>query len=156
MKLILNDFDNVEEQGKWFELPENPEYKLKIKPITQTDLRKSRSDYTSIKFDKKTHQKIEVEDPEKKREVTESLVLDCVLDWEGVKEKNEKGKIVKATFARDKFKKLLDRNANWKLYVAYNEEDNENEAVTFSGWFMKIALDPENFVEDDTENLLTT
>ncbi len=156
MKLILNDFDNVEEQGKWFELPENPEYKFKIKPITQTDLRKSRSDYTSIKFDKKTHQKIEVEDPEKKREVTESLVLDCVLDWEGVKEKNEKGKIVKATFARDKFKKLLDRNANWKLYVAYNEEDNENEAVTFSGWFMKIALDPENFVEDDTENLLTT
>jgi len=156
MKLILNEFDNVEEEGKWFELPGNPDYKFKIKPITQADLRKSRNNYTSIRFDKKSHQKIEVEDPEKKREVTEDLILDCVLDWKGVKEKNEKGKIVNSTFEREKFKKLLDRNANWKLYVEYNEEEGENEAVTFSGWFMKIALGPENFVADDTENLSTT
>jgi hypothetical protein len=153
MKLILNEFDNVEESGKWFELPENKEYKFKIKPITQADLRKSRSEYTSIRFDKKSHQKIEVEDPEKKRDVTENLVVDCVLDWEGVKEKNDKGKVIDAKFDRDKFKKLLDRNANWKLYVEFNEEEGENEAVTFSGWFMKVALDPSNFVADDTENL---
>jgi len=156
MKLILNEFDNVEEEGKWFELPNNPDYKFKIKPITQADLRKSRNDYTSIRFDKKSHQKMEVEDPEKKRDVTENLILDCVLDWKGVKEKNEKGKIVNAVFAKDKFKKLLDRNANWKLYVEYNEEEGENESVTFSGWFMKIALGPENFVADDTENLSIT
>jgi hypothetical protein len=153
MKLILNEFDNVEEQGKWFELPENPDYRFKIKPITQADLRNARTRYTSIKFDKKTHQKIEVEDPEKKREVTEDLIADCVLDWEGVKEKNEEGVIGDSRFSKEKFKKLLDRNANWKLYVEYNEEENENEAVTFSGWFMKIALGPENFVTDDTENL---
>ncbi len=156
MKLILSEFDNVEEEGKWFDLPENPEYKFKIKPLTQADLRKARNKYTSIKFDKKTHQKIEVEDPEKKREVTENLILDCVLDWEGVKEKNDKGKIVKAQFDREKFRKLLDRNANWKLYVEYNEEENENEAVTFSGWFIKVALGPENFVPEDTENLSNT
>ncbi len=153
MKLILNDFDNVQEQGKWFELPENAEYRFKIKPITQADLRKSRNEYTSIKFDKKSHQKIEIEDPEKKREVTENLILDSVLDWKGVQEKNDKGKIVDAKFDREKFRKLLDRNANWKLYVEYNEEENENETITFSGWFMKVALDPENFVADDTENL---
>lgn len=154
MKLILNDFDNVQEQGKWFELPENSDYKFLIKPITQADLRKSRKNYTSIKFDKKSHQKIEVEDPEKKQEVTENMLTDCVLDWEGVQEKNDKGKIVTAKFDKEKFKKLLDRNANWKLYVEYNEEENENETITFSGWFMKVALDPENFVpKDDEENL---
>ena len=153
MKLIVNDFDNVEEQGKWFELPENPDYRFKIKPITQLDLRKARSKYTSIKFDKKSHQKMEIEDPEKKREVTESLILDCVLGWEGVKEKNEEGQVVDAEFSKDKFQKLLDRNANWKLYVEYNEEEGENESVTFSGWFMKVALDPENFAPEDTENL---
>lgn len=156
MKLIINEFDHVQEQGKWFELPENPEYRFKIKPITQADLRKIRNDYTSIRFDKKTHQKMEVEDPEKKREATESLILDCVLDWDGVKEKNEKGKVVDAKFSRDKFKKMLDRYANWKVYVEYNEEENENESVTFSGWFMKVALNPEKFVEDDIENLPTT
>ena len=152
MKLIVNDFDNVEE-GKWFELPENPDYRFKIKPITQLDLRKARGKYTSIKFDKKSHQKMEIEDPEKKREVTESLILDCVLGWEGVKEKNEDGNVVDAEFNKDKFQKLLDRNANWKLYVEYNEEEGENETVTFSGWFMKVALDPENFAPEDTENL---
>lgn len=156
MKLILNEFDNVEEEGKWFELPGNPDYKFKIRPITQADLRKSRSEYTSIRFDKKTHQKMEMEDPERKREVTENLILDCVLDWKGVKEKNDKGKVANAAFTKEKFKKLLDRNANWKLYVEYNDEEGENESVTFSGWFMKIALGPENFVPDDTENLLTT
>lgn len=153
MKLIINEFDNVEEQGKWFELPENKQYQFKIKPITQADLRKIRNDYTSIKFDKKSHQKIEVEDPEKKREATENLILDCVLDWKGVQEKNDKGKVVDAKFSKDKFKALLDRMANLKLYVEYNEEENENQVVTLSGWFMKVALNPEHFVEDDTENL---
>lgn len=151
MKLILNNFDK--EVGKWFELPGFPDYAFKIKPITQADLRNSRNEYTSIRFDKKSHQKIEVEDPEKKRDVTEDLILDCVLDWKGVQEKNEKGKIVNTDFSPEKFKTLLDVNANWKLYGEYNEESGENEAVTFSGWFMKIALGPENFVADDTENL---
>lgn len=153
MKLILNDFDKIEENGKWFDLPENPEYKFKIKPITQKDLKRIRNEYTSIQFDKKSHQKIEVEDPEKKREATENLILESVLDWEGVKEKNEKGRVVKSEFTSEKFQKLLNKNANWKLYVEYNEEDGENEIVTFSGWFMKIALDPANFYSDDTENL---
>lgn len=156
MRLIVNDFDKYEEHGKWFELPENPSYKFKIKPITQNDLRKIRNDYTSIQFDKKSHQKIEVEDPEKKRTATENLILDSVLDWEGVEEKDDKGKVQKAKFSREKFKRLLDRNANWKLYVEYNEEEAENEAVTFSGWFMKVALNPENFDSADTENLSTT
>lgn len=35
MKLILNEFDNVDEQGKWFELPEHSEYSFLIKPITR-------------------------------------------------------------------------------------------------------------------------
>lgn len=156
MRLIVNDFESVEDQGKWFDLPENSEYRFKIRPLTQADLRKARTEYTSIRFDKKSHTKIEVEDPEKKRDVMENMILDCVLDWEGVKEKNEKGKLVKAPFSKEKFKKLLDRNANWKLYVEFNEEEGENEWITFSGWFMKVALDPENFTLDDTENLQST
>lgn len=153
MRLIVNDFDKYEEHGKWFELPEHPQYKFKIKPITQNDLRRIRSEYTTIQFDKKSHQKVEVEDPEKKREATESLILNSVLDWEGVEEKGENGKVQKSKFDRDKFKKLLDRNANWKLYVEYNEEEAENEAVTFSGWFMRVALNPENFDSEDIANL---
>ena len=152
MQLIINEFHN-DEEGKWFELPGNEDYKFLIKPITQADLRNARSKYTSIQFDKRSHQKIEVEDPEKKRLVTENLILDCVMNWEGVQEKTEDNSLIDAEFTKEKFQKLLDRNANWKLYVEYNEEEGENEAVTFSGWFMKIALGPENFVPDDTENL---
>lgn len=152
-QIIINDYEKEDVQAKWFALAKNPEYRFKIKPISQNDLRLARSKYTSIIFDKKTHQKIEVEDPEKKREVTENLIFDSVLDWEGVKEITETGESVKSEFSKEKFKKLYNKVGNWKLDVEFNDVEGENEAVTFSGWFAKIALDPENFSCDDTENL---
>jgi CO dehydrogenase/acetyl-CoA synthase delta subunit len=153
MKIIIDDLCNFDQEGKWFELPENTEYRFKIKPITQADLRKSREKWTSIQFDKKTHQKIEVEDPKKQREVLENQLLDSVLDWEGVLEKDEKGNVVPAKFSKEKFKELLERLGGWKLYKRFNEQEGENETVTFSQWFFEIANNPENFMPDDVENL---
>jgi hypothetical protein len=153
MKLRIDHNSNIDQQGKWFELPEHPEFQFLVTPITQAHFRKIRKEYTTIQFDKKTHQKIEVEDPEKRRESLENMVLESVHGWKGVEEKDQKEKMVEAKFSKENFKKLLDRFGNWKLYTKYNEVENENETVTLSSWFMEIALDPANFIEDDTENL---
>lgn len=153
MALVLKD-EKIIEEGSWFGLPNDPEVRFLIKPVTQLEIRAMRRKYTSTVFHPQTHQKVEVEDPEKKREVTEEVLLKSVLNWEGLYEVRG-GKNKGIEFSQENLKKVLSRIGNLEVERVYNEETGQREKVSLSAWITDMALNAEKFIEGD-QNLEST
>jgi len=144
--LELGRVKSIKEEGIWITVPKL-EIELKITPILQSDFEKIKKEYTSITFDKKSHEKIYVEDQEKREKAFNNLILESVVDWKGIvdKDKNE------ITFERSKFKLLLDEYGLVKV-----DFDENGEEITFSAWLIKQLLNIDLFtssVKDEEKNL---
>ncbi|MCP4763083.1 MAG: hypothetical protein GY870_15005 [archaeon] len=138
-----------EKKGKWFVIPNEPfgaktVVKLKLAAVTRKELLKN--DYTETKFNKKTHEPYEYVNKEKQIKQVEDRLFSAVLDWEGVN----------AEFNRENWDVFIDNYGMIKLYRSWDDEEQENEDIYLSGWITNICLNPKNFLEDDTENLVPT
>jgi len=141
----LKEVKKLNTEGRWYSLPLYPDVEFKIKRITPKQIEQSIKKYTTITFDKKTHQKIEIVDPEKQREVLREMVMDSVLDWKGI---TENGKEVE--FSKAALKTLLD---NFTPHVDEKIDAEGNvEKVYLFNWIFDTARGEYDDLESEEKN----
>jgi hypothetical protein len=150
--LILADTSSIEQEGKWFEIPNHEPSQLKLILTKRKDWRKATKNWTIKKFDRKTHQSYEEIDHDKAAEEMEKILKKAVIDWNYIYMRKEDGQIENLSFNEENFDWFLDKFINLKVGTKWDENGNKVD-ITIDEWIMDISTGPENFLENDTENL---
>lgn len=118
------------------------EVRLHIKSITRTDYLKAEKEYQSYKFVK--HQKIKVIDEEVKDRYFRKMLADIIIGWEGIDMECNPENI-----------KLFIKN--YAGYIVRTDEvDGIDEKISLIQDIQQFSGEVNNFIQEDTENLVTT
>lgn len=146
------DLNEKSDGAKWFSFDlGNSSIRLKLIPFSRSEIKELKWKYTTIEFDPKTHQKVEVEDPKKRDEVSEGKMVKMCVDWD-VSEREKDGKIIKSEFTIEKYEKFLDKYGLWEIDKEIDSEGKERKVSLISA-IGRILFNPGAFFDDDSENL---
>lgn len=148
--LILGN--TTDEEGKLFELPKYENVFIRIKPTKRKDIKAAYKRYTVKKFDNKSHQPYDDIDIEKATKETERILRACIKGWKGIYRKNEQGEIEELQYNPENLDWFLENYIDLQVGTK-QDKDGEEVKVTIDEWIMNISAGPENFIENDTENL---
>lgn len=150
--LILADTTSIEQDGKWFEIPNFAPSKLKIKLTKRSHWRKATKNWTVKKFNKKTHQPYDEIDNEKATEEMTKILKKAITDWDHIYRKGTDNNVEKLPFDNENFEWFLENFINLKVGTKLDDNGKEVD-IPIDEWIMNISTGPENFIENDIENL---
>ena len=140
----------------WAALPNQPEVRFQIKPLTETELNQARVKWTKTEWNKKTHQKVEYIDTETQRKALRDMIITHVVGWEGVGRVNQETKeIEEITFSRERLERTIEKMGSMEVDKEYSSELEDEVKVTLSTWLMRQIQNVNKLLESD-ENFLNT